>query len=86
MAWTGSIINANNSTSQVQFGVKSQIGIDLPPTMLVDTAAGQAPLIYEPSQGAAITLTYPVAGTSQVVNFSVNAVWDEWTPVPGVVL
>jgi hypothetical protein len=27
-----------------------------------------------------------VAVTSQVVNFTVNAVWDEWAPVPGVVL
>jgi hypothetical protein len=86
MAWTGSIINVGNSSNQIQFGVKSQIGIDLPPTMLVDTSAGQAPFIYEPSQGGALTLTYPVAVTSQVVNFTVNAVWDEWVPVPNVVL
>jgi hypothetical protein len=86
MNWTGSISNANNSNHQFQFGVKSQVGIDLPPTMLVDASAGQSPLIYEPSQGAVIGISYPVAVTSQVVNFSVNAVWDEWVPILPVTL
>jgi hypothetical protein len=81
MNWTGSVVNVNSSNHQFQFGVKSQVGIDLPPTMLVDASAGQSPLIYEPSQGALVGITYPVAVTSQVVNFSVNVVWDEWVPI-----
>jgi hypothetical protein len=86
MNWTGSVVPSTQSSAQILFGVKSQIGIDLPPTMLIDVAAGQQPLILESSQGLVLGISYPAAATSQVVNFSVNAVWDEWVPVPPVVL
>jgi hypothetical protein len=63
--------------AEVDFGVKSAVGTDLPPTMLHDAA-----IILEPGQGLAITLQMPAAVTSQTVNFAVNVVWDEWYPMP----
>jgi hypothetical protein len=86
MNWTATATQSTQAGANVMFGVKSQVGIDLPPTMLIDVSAGQQPVVLEPSQGQLVGLSYPAAVTSQVVNFSINMVWDEWYPTPQVTL
>jgi hypothetical protein len=85
MNWTASINNAVY-IGAISFGVKSQVGQDLKPTNLLDLSAGSQPMVLEPSQGFLVNCAYPAAVTSQVVNYAVNIVWDEWYPMPQVVL
>jgi hypothetical protein len=76
----------SKNIGEATFGVKAGVGTDLAPTPLIDTYTGGQPYVLEPAQGIMVQIVYPVAATSQSINYAVNVVWDEWYPMPQTVL